>query len=352
MYLRHGELDKLEAMLGDSLKDPQASDALSLAGARLRIAQNRIGEAGELIDRVLIHEPGNWEAHLLKGQTLLASGQSAEALAELEQSHPPSPQAELILWTGKALEYNQRSKEAESHYRKAIALDPQLVEAKALYGRLLAYGGAAKKAIAELEPITSSAKQFPYIYIALGRARHDLGKFDAAIADFKRATKLDPQLFEAHYWAGRIQGDHNDHAAAMSSLKRAVGSADAEGHPYLADAYRRLGRAQLEQGQKAKAKTTFQRYLELARPTLPDARPWNANYEASKANRKMREGSRQKAGRQRGAWSYSPFRRRAEWSKAADLKSVVAQVTGGSNPSASASLNIQHGYQSPMPELW
>jgi tetratricopeptide (TPR) repeat protein len=263
VYLRSKELDKLDALIGSQLDDPQSSDDVLLTGALLRLEQDKLDQARSLVDRVMARTSDPAPAQLVKCRLLLAAGDASGALAEIEQARPRAPSAEIELWHGQALEYNRRAKEAIAHYEKALALDPTLSEAAALLGRLLAYSGAAKRAIELLEPVVGATDEFPYAHAALGRARYDLGKHEQAIRDFRRAYELDPELFEAYYWEGRIRGDRNEHAAASKALAAGVEVA-APGDPYLPDAYRRLGDALRHQGRSAEARQAYEKYLEVA----------------------------------------------------------------------------------------
>jgi tetratricopeptide (TPR) repeat protein len=265
VYLRKKQLDELEGLIGGQLNDADAPDDILLTGALLRLHQEKLGQAKGLVDRVMARSPDSWEGHLVKCQIMLRDGDYATALMEIQQSRPRTPNGEVELWRGQALEYNGQPKEAMTHYERALQIEPSLTEAAALYGRLLAYSGTAKKAIEILEPVVEQSQEFPYAYAALGRAKYDLGKRDSAIKDFKTAYKLDPKLFEAYYWEGRIHGDKNKHGAAAKALAAGVKVA-APTEPYLPDAYRRLGDAYRSAGRNGEAKAAYEKYLEVAPP--------------------------------------------------------------------------------------
>jgi len=269
VFLRRKQYERLESLIGSQLDDPdKAADDVLIAGARLRVAQEKHDAAIKLADQVLQRSPTNWESRLVKGQALLGKGEYETALIEIEQAKPREPDAEVEMWIGQALEYNGRAKEAAGHYKQAMELDPSLLEASALYGRQLAYAGAAKAALDVLDPLLEKSDDFPYAYTAQGLARRDLGKSDAAVSSFRKATELDPDNFEAYYWEGRLHNDRNKHSQAARALSKAVESGKA-GMTYFDDAHRRLGEAYESLGRGADAKKAYQKYLEIAAADAP-----------------------------------------------------------------------------------
>ncbi len=270
MLLRKGKLDELEQLIGTQLDAPEASAEMLLTGAALRLAQNKADQAQVLAQRVLDRDPNQVRAHLLLGRALLAQGEYALALDEIESAQTREGDPEVEIWLGQALEYNARSAEARPHYKRALELEPGNLEASALLGRLYAYEGAAKQALALLEPVVQKTDAYPYAYLAIGIAHRDLGKRDQAVGELQRARELDPTLFEAYYEEGRIHNDRNKHAAAASTLQAGIDNAKDHAQPrQLEDAWRRLGDSYYELGRKADAKKAFEEYLKLAAPSAP-----------------------------------------------------------------------------------
>ena len=269
ILLRRGDAKALAALLGDSLDDPRAPADLLLLGARLRLREGKLDAALGLADRVLERDPNHWAARLVRGRALLAKGDPEGALLELQRARPTEPNAELELWTGRALEANERADEAFAHYRRAVELDPNDGQARVAYGAALAARGAAKEALAQLRPILEG-KGAPSAeaYVALGRAYRDLGRIDDAVAAFRKARLVDPSLKEAAYWEGRILAERNKHAAAVVALERAVRGTDTS-RPWVPLAYRLLGRSYAELGKRGLARKAYETFLSIAPPNDP-----------------------------------------------------------------------------------
>jgi tetratricopeptide (TPR) repeat protein len=80
-------------------------------------------------------------------------------------------------------------------------------------------------------------------HVHAGVAAEKSGQLDAALAEFQKATELDPQLAVAFTDLGGVYIEKRDYAAALPPLRRAV-----ELSPNLEAAHRLLGYALLAQG--------------------------------------------------------------------------------------------------------
>jgi tetratricopeptide (TPR) repeat protein len=85
-------------------------------------------------------------------------------------------------------------------------------------------------------------------HVHVGVAAEKSGQLDTALAEFKKATELDPQLAVAFTDLGGVYIEKRDYAAAIPPLKHAV-----ELSPNLEAAHRLLGYALLAQGYATEA---------------------------------------------------------------------------------------------------
>jgi cellulose synthase operon protein C len=266
MFAAKADIAALEALIGEQLDGPDASIEVELVGAKLRLLQGRIDDARALLQRSLTKEPSNWEAHFLLADALLEAGEPAAALLEVDRVRAPQPLPELHLLKGQILEYNARHDEARAEYLAALALDPELHEARMWHGRLLALGGANKQAIVELRQVVeATGDTYPRAWLNLGRAQRGLGENAAALENLRKAGKLDPTLHEAFYLEGRLHADQNRHAQAIEAFQKAL-TDDATREWWYANALMDLGRAHAKAGQKKQALTTFETFLGVAPP--------------------------------------------------------------------------------------
>jgi tetratricopeptide (TPR) repeat protein len=85
-------------------------------------------------------------------------------------------------------------------------------------------------------------------HMQAGVDAHKQGRFDVAIAEFRKATETDPTLIEAFLNLGEEYVNIHDYGAAIAPLKRAL-----ELDPNLEAAHRQLGYSLLTQGFAAEA---------------------------------------------------------------------------------------------------
>jgi len=270
LYVRDSDYEALERLVGARLHGETTADELVVIGARLRLHQGRSSDARTLLELALARHPSDWEAHMLLAQVLILEGNASEALAEIERSRPPTPEPEQMLQRGKILEFNGRHDDAIPEYQRALAIDPELYEARFLYGRMLHYKGGHSKAIAELrkvldQPRAKATAWYPEVWLNIGVAQQAQGKHEEAIASLAKATALDPKLGEAWANAGKFHGDRNEHGKAIVALEKAIeiGPKDAHWYP---NALMDLGRSQSKAGKKADAKKSLTEFLKVAPP--------------------------------------------------------------------------------------
>jgi tetratricopeptide (TPR) repeat protein len=267
IYLREGDLTALAGLLQSHSMEPPMPDDVAVMRGLLRLAQQDPDAADENIDRVLLRNPGMWEAHLAKARVLFTRDRLPEALAEVRLARPHGPDAEVELWIGKIAERSGKPQEAAAAFRRAHQLDPSLLEATFLNGRVLLSQGLAREAITELQAVTRVTDMFPAAHLALGLALRERELLPEALESFIRATS-DKSPGEAHYWAGRTAAELKRLDLAAEQLGHAVLHAG-PGAPWLADAQLWLGRTQHRRDRRAEARAALTAYLQLAGPRAP-----------------------------------------------------------------------------------
>lgn len=262
IYLRRGQLDKLDALIRPLLKATDVSVDTLVTGARLKVAQDDLMPALALASRALKQAPNNWEAHLVKAQVLVARGDLDGALGELSEFKPKNPNPKYELWLGKVKDAQGDLESAYGHYRLASNLDKSSVEPRVLQAKILARRGNAQKAISMLKPILKRKRATADVFLAMGIAHRDLRKPKKAVGFFRRAQSKAPGSYVAFYEEGRIASNHNRHDQVIRSMDRAL-AANAPAMParMRLDALRRLGRAYIETRNFNRAEEVLSRYL-------------------------------------------------------------------------------------------
>jgi tetratricopeptide (TPR) repeat protein len=146
--------------------------------------------------------------------------------------------------------------ELEIKARELLRLHPNAAVVWQVLGVALARQG--KDA---LQVLTTAAQLLPEdagVHNNLGNALGRLGRFDHAVASYRRALALRPDFAEAHNNLGRTFLDLGQAAAAADSCRRAL-----ELNPHYAEAHDNLGSAMLELGRPDEAAASYHRALEI-----------------------------------------------------------------------------------------
>jgi len=130
---------------------------------------------------------------------------------------------------------------AIEHYRKALAENPRLPGMHFELAEALLEGSngpdAQTQALAELAAAVKSEGDSPQIECAYGRIAATQGKFDEALAHYRRAYDMDPGNGEAQLGLGKALAEQSQLQEALKYLRMAVDS-----DPMNASAHYRLAR--------------------------------------------------------------------------------------------------------------
>ena len=129
--------------------------------------------------------------------------------------------AELHRGLGDLLVRQGDKEAAAGHYRQALRLQPDDARAARLLADLLADRGSLEEALGlyarALERRPDATTHFNH-----GNALQQLGRSDAAIAEYRAALALDPELAGAHNNLGALLLGRGEAAAAAAHFTRAL----------------------------------------------------------------------------------------------------------------------------------
>lgn len=135
----------------------------------------------------------DWVVHKNVAQMLEAAEELPSAMDEWQlvvQSMPQYANARYHL--GNLLDLMGRNREAEEHFREALALEPNMAEALSGLGLALAAQGRFPEAFGSYEQAVALNPESIHAYINWGLGLASQGRFAEAIGKYERALKIDP----------------------------------------------------------------------------------------------------------------------------------------------------------------
>ena len=209
--------DQMDRFLEKSPKDA----APLIAKARLAMSENRLPEAGELLERIVREAPNLAEGQARYGEWLL--GQSPEKLREWSASLPKSAEEHPVVWLvrGRAAEQASQTEAAAHAYWRAVQLDPTHAGATERLGQALQALGRP-----EAEPIAARAAALRELAEVADNLRRSPPQAGDAVgmAAMERAATLCAdlgRLWEACAWARKsLEIDPSGAAWAKALMER------------------------------------------------------------------------------------------------------------------------------------
>jgi tetratricopeptide (TPR) repeat protein len=166
--------------------------------------------------------------------------------------------AEAFYLMGLCQEALRKPGEARASLQRALALEPQLIDAREELADLHHRASRSEQRLAQLEELIAIEPDSPSRQVSLGLAHADAGQFDRAVVVLSRAVERFPTYPFAYVALGRVwlevaqaRGDNVALRKALEALER---GAVAEGS---SEALMLLGRALLASGQPERAATVL-----------------------------------------------------------------------------------------------
>ena len=179
--------------------------------AQKALADNRLADAERLVDRVLLTEPNDLEARLLRGEIMLAKGKPNQAMAVFSGLQElPEVSARARQGMGISLLLTDSPDAAVEHLKAAVDQDPKLWRA---WNALGSYYDTKEDWAEATKAYDSALAEHPNDAMILsnrGFSYFMQGHVDQAIADMERSLRLDPSskptqinLRLAYAWNGQ-----------------------------------------------------------------------------------------------------------------------------------------------------
>jgi len=254
--------------VGDSggRADPQSSRDWTQT-AQQHLLAGQVDAARQAIDRALALDPRNANAYSLRSNLELAQNRRAEARADAERAitaNPSAPAAWISLSWAQQAEFDLDGALASA--RQAVALDPENPQALIQESSLLLGMGRLPEAVKVAKRAQQVAPDDAMVNTVWGFLQLAQNRVNPAREAFEKAIAQDSTLGLPHLGLGLVLFRRNQTDAAMAEMRKAT---LLEPQVSLYNSY--LGKAFYEVKQDQRA----QKYLDIAKQLDPrDPTPW------------------------------------------------------------------------------
>jgi tetratricopeptide (TPR) repeat protein len=171
-----------------------------------------------LMQQVLVIEPGAADAYYYIGESFRMSGDNALALDAYNAAVQANPDfAPGYLGQALTLEALDFETDVTGYLDQAILLDPLFANAYLERGRQRLTHGDAEAALDDLNAAQGLSPDSPLVHLHLAQAQMALGRYDEALASAQQANALDITLLPAYLVLGQAY-------SATGQLEQAVGA--------------------------------------------------------------------------------------------------------------------------------
>ncbi len=200
-------------------KNAEAHNNLGVALQKL----TRLEQAIESFNRAIAISPNYAMAFYNRGNALQALGGPDQAIASYERAiELKADYAEAYNNRGNALLQSGRLSDALESFDLAIVIKPYYAQAAVNRGFALCGLGRWEAAAAGFELAIAVGADVPEAHCGLANALHELGRLVAAVESYARAVTLKPDYAEAHCNCGTALQKLRRYDDAVASYERAI----------------------------------------------------------------------------------------------------------------------------------
>ncbi len=254
-----GRLADAERICRDLLqRDPKDAGAAHMLGLVL-LKKGNTAQALAMLQQAVSLAPRNAVICGNFGGVLLTAGHMADAEKFIRHAIELQPRfADALCNLGNVLRLKGDLAGAEASYRKALAIEPRMAAGHNNLGLIFYMLGRKVDAVANYRKAIEIDPTFPEAFNNLGNALGDLEQDDEAIQSLLEAVKLRPAFAEAHSNLAKMLMRRDDTERARAHLMQALSL-----QPDFAGAYHNLGSLYRSEGAFAEAEGCFRKSIAL-----------------------------------------------------------------------------------------
>ncbi len=191
---------------------------LSKLLAQVYVAEPNLDRAAEVLDAYLKAYPGDGQALVMMATLQMAQGRHARAAALMQEALKAKDAPEFRTALGLSLLRSGQSGDAVGELEKAFQRDPRQSYAGMALVSLYLRGGQSAKAVATADKLVKQSPDNPTVWMQLGLARRAAGNLAGAREAYEKAGQLDKTLVDAQLGVTRIDIAERRFDAAQARL--------------------------------------------------------------------------------------------------------------------------------------
>ena len=205
-YFAIGDLDNAVAEYASLHKDHPKDILVKKNYIQILILKNQLDEATKLNSEILKSTPHDVEALVYKGEIQLRQNNAAGAVESLQAALKNDPNSAVAHYQlGMAYSQQRDLRHAETEWREAVRIKPEMTEARRLIAGLEISRGEVDAVTQTAEQIIQSQPYSPDGYLIRSLAELARQRYAAAEKDAQDAMNRAPQSFAPYYQLGNVQ---------------------------------------------------------------------------------------------------------------------------------------------------
>jgi tetratricopeptide (TPR) repeat protein len=222
-YFANGDPDKATAEYSSLYSDHPKDILVKRNYVQLLIVKNRLDEATKLNDELLKANANDADALVYRGEIQLAHNDAAGAVDSLQQALKNDPSNAVAHYhLGRAFYLQHNEAQAESEWREAVRVRPDLTDAQRALSSLELSHSDYDALSQTAQQIIASAPNAPdgYLLRALTEMNHQ--KFSQAEQDIRKASEVAPGTTAPYVQMGNLHQMQRQFPEAIQSYQQAL----------------------------------------------------------------------------------------------------------------------------------
>jgi cellulose synthase operon protein C len=222
-YFANGDLDQATAEYSALYSDHPKDIPVKRNYIQLLILKNRLDDATKLNNELLKVNAKDADALVYRGQIQLAQGDAAGAVDSLQQAlKNDSNNAVAHYHLGRAFDMQHNGAQAESEWREAVSLRPDLTDAQRDLAHLEIRRGDFDALAQTAQQIVYGAPNSPDGYLLRALAEMSRQKFSEAEEDMRKAAEVAPASPAPYVQMGNLHQAQKQYAEAIKFYQQAL----------------------------------------------------------------------------------------------------------------------------------